>query len=77
MSFSDSIKTFVDKATASLEDQKARVAENAKRVLSETLGQDAGLIRGIVLNADTGKFHDIDAPEHVIQKLREAKLVEP
>lgn len=77
MSFSDSVKTFGEKATELLEDQKARVAENAKKVLAETLGDDVALVRSISLNADIGKFYDIDAPERVIQKLRDADLVAP
>lgn len=77
MGFSDSIRDFAEKTTALLEEQKARVAENAKKVLVETLGDDVALVRKIALNADIGKFYDIEAPEHVIQKLRDADLVGP
>jgi hypothetical protein len=77
MGFSDSVKDFAEKTTALLEEQKARLAENAKKVLAETLGDDVALVKSASLNADIGKFYDIEAPEHVIQKLRDANLVGP
>jgi hypothetical protein len=77
MGFSDSVKDFTEKAKALLEERKARVTENAKKVLAETLGDDFSLVRSIALNAEVGKFYDIDATEHVIQKLRDANLVGP
>jgi len=77
MGLPDSVKDFTEKAKALLDERVARVTENAKKVLAETLGDDVALVRSIVLNADVGKFYDIDAPEHVIQKLRDADLVGP
>jgi hypothetical protein len=76
MGFSDSIKAFIEnEAKPAMDRQVERVKENAREVLAETLGEDFALVRKIYINADIGKFYDIEAPEHVIQKLRDANLV--
>jgi hypothetical protein len=41
----------------------------------EVLGEDASLIESISLDANSGKFHCVIAPENVLAKLREADLL--
>ena len=76
MGFSDQIKSFTEQAKSSLELKKAEVEANARKVLSELLGEDISKIESISLNADTGKFHSVAAPENIIQKLKDANLWE-
>ena len=75
MGFSDQIKQFVDGAKAKLDGQVKVIEENAKKRLHEILGDDVSLIKSIRLDADVGKFHSIDAPPSVIDRLRTAGLL--
>ncbi|WP_139112764.1 hypothetical protein [Stutzerimonas nitrititolerans] len=74
MGFSDQIKAFAEQAKSSLELKKAEVEANARKVLSELLGEEVSKIESISLNSDTGKFHSVVAPESIIQKLKDANL---
>ena len=75
MSFSDDIKKFNETAKKAMEAKEREVQENAKKALIDVLGDDASLIEGISLDADTGKFHSVVAPERVLAKLHEANLL--
>ena len=75
MSFSDQIKRFADDTKAKLGDVVKQVEANAQKRLHEVLGDDVSLIKSIRLDADVGKFHAIDAPQSVIDRLRAADLL--
>ncbi len=75
MSFSDQIKRFADDTKAKLGDVVKQVEANAQKRLREVLGDDVSLIKSIRLDADVGKFHAIDAPQSVIDRLRAADLL--
>ena len=75
MKFSDQINNFTDKAKVGMEQAQQEVIANAKQRLGDVLGDDASLIKSIKLDADVGKFYDIEAPEAVLDKLRAAGLV--
>lgn len=75
MSFADQVKSFTDKAKEKMEEAQKQVIENAKLRLVEILGKDAQLITSIKLDTDVGKFYDIAAPSHVLEKLRASGLV--
>ena len=72
MGFGDQIKKFANEAKAKLGEQVKEVEVNAKKRLDELLGDDVSLIKSIRLDADVGKFHAIDAPQSVIDRLRAA-----
>lgn len=73
--FGDQVKNFADKAKAQLDQAQQQMAENAKQRLVEILGDDAALISSIKLDADIGKFYEIEAPIEVITRLRAAGVV--
>lgn len=75
MSFSDDIKKFTEKAKKGFEEAKEQLAINAKNRLQEVLGDEADKIKSIKLDADVGKFYDVDAPESVLKKLRNEGLL--
>lgn len=75
MGFGDQIKKFADDAKAKLDEQVKEVEANAKKRLHELLGDDVSLIKSIRLDADVGKFHAVDAPQSVIDRLRAAGLL--
>lgn len=75
MAFGDQIKRFTENAKQQLEDQKKQVEQNAKQRLIEILGDDIALIKSIAMDADVGKFYDIDAPQAIIDRLRSAGVV--
>lgn len=75
MAFGDQIKRFSENAKQQLEAQKKQVEQNAKQRLVEILGDDVALIKSIALDADIGKFYNIDAPHDVVDRLRIAGVV--
>ena len=75
MSFADRVKGFTDKVKADIEHAQQRAIENGKLRLVEILGEDAQLITSLKLDTDVGKFYDITAPDHVVEKLRASGLV--
>ena len=75
MGFADQIKAFTGKVNDALDAKKLDTESDAKKILLETLGEDASLIESISLDADVGKFYDVVAPEHVVAKLRAANLL--
>ena len=77
MSFSGDIKTFTNATKAKLDEALAQVEKNAKARLVEILGDDVSLIKSIRLDADVGKFYEVDAPDSVVEKLRQAGLLKP
>lgn len=75
MAFGDQIKRFAENAKQQMEAQKKEVEQNAKQRLAEILGDDVALIKSITLDADVGKFYNIDAPQEVVDRLRSAGVV--
>ena len=75
MTMSKGINEFVERQKLQLEEQQRQLQETAKQRLFEVLGNDVGLVKGIALDADVGKFFDIDAPQEVVDRLRAAGLV--
>jgi hypothetical protein len=75
MAFGDQIKRFTENAKQQMDAQKKQVEQNAKRRLVEILGDDVALIKSIALDADVGKFYNIDAPQEVVDRLRSAGVV--
>lgn len=75
MSFSDQIKKFSDNAKNEIEKKKKEVEINARNRLQELLLDEAREIKSITLDADIGKFYDVDAPASVLEKLRKADLL--
>lgn len=75
MDFGDQIKRFTENAKQQSEAQKKQVEQNAKQRLVEILGHDVALIKSIALDADIGKFYNIDAPQEVVDQLRIAGVV--
>ncbi len=75
MGFGDQVKNFVDKTKAQLDEAQQQVAANAKQRLAEILDDEAVLITSIKLDADLGKFYDIEAPTEIIARLRAAGVV--
>lgn len=69
------INEFVARERGKLEDQKRQLEERAKQRLVEVLGGDIRLVKAIALDADVGKFFDIDAPPEIIDRLRSAGLI--
>lgn len=76
MSFSDQIKKFSDNAKNEIEKKKKEVENNARNRLQELLlAEEMREIKSIKLDADIGKFYDVDAPASVLEKLRKADLL--
>lgn len=75
MSFSDQIKKLSDNAKNEIEKKKKEVEINARNRLQELLLDEAREIKSITLDADIGKFYDVDAPASVLEKLRKADLL--
>lgn len=75
MSFSDQIKKFSDNAKNEIEKKKKEVEINARNRLQELLLDEVREIKSITLDADIGKFYDVDAPASVLEKLRKADLL--
>lgn len=75
MAFGDQIKRFAENAKQQMEAQKKQVEQNAKQRLAGILGDDVALIKSIALDADVGKFYNIDAPQEVLDRLRSAGVV--
>ena len=75
MSFSDQIKKFSDNAKNEIEKKKKEVENNARNRLQELLLEEVREIKSITLDADIGKFYDVDAPASVLEKLRKADLL--
>lgn len=76
MSFADQIKKFSDNAKNEIEKKKKEVENNARNRLQELLlAEEMREIKSITLDADIGKFFDVDAPATVLKKLRKADLL--
>lgn len=75
MSFSDQIKKFSDNAKNEIEKKKKEAETNARNRLQELLLEEVREIKSITLDADIGKFYDVDAPASVLEKLRKADLL--
>lgn len=75
MGFEDQIKAFANNTKEAMETKRLEVENNAKKALHDLLGDDVSQIKSISLDADIGKFHSVVAPESVLAKLREAKLL--
>lgn len=75
MSFSDQIKKFSDNAKNEIEKKKKEAENNARNRLQELLLEEVREIKSITLDADIGKFYDVDAPASVLEKLRKADLL--
>ncbi|MHB8093173.1 MAG: hypothetical protein ACYDH8_16480 [Syntrophales bacterium] len=70
MGFADQIKQFVSNTKTNLNQlQKGMPLDE---FLAEHLGVDAKLITSIKFDPEKQKFYDVEAPESVIAKLREA-----
>lgn len=75
MSFSDQIKKFSDNAKNEIEKKRKEVEINARNRLQELLLDEVREIKSITLDADIGKFYDVDAPASILEKLRKADLL--
>lgn len=75
MKFNDQVKAFTEKAKSQMDEKLKETEENAKNVLQEVLGSDITQIKSIRLDADIGKFYSVDAPDFVIENLRQANLL--
>jgi hypothetical protein len=75
MGFSDDIKKFSNKTKENMQEKVKEVEINAEKILHDLLGEDISLIENISFDTDVGKFHNVVAPESVIDKLREAGLL--
>lgn len=75
MSFSDQIQKFSDNAINEIEKKRRVVEINARNRLQELLLDEVREIKSIALDADIGKFYDVDAPASVLEKLRKADLL--
>lgn len=72
MSFADDIKKFTSATLTKIEKIDEAQKEKIAAFLKEKLGDDAKLITSIKFDNDKLKFYDVEAPESVIAKLREA-----
>lgn len=75
MSFSNQIEKFVKTTQDKLGHMSAAVETNAVRKLREILGEDVTLIKEGAYDKSLGKFHSIDAPQSVIDRLRDAGVL--
>jgi len=75
MSFSDQISKFSDNAKNEIEKKRKEVEINARNRLQELLLDEVREIKSITLDADIGKFYDVDAPASILEKLRKADLL--
>lgn len=75
MGFGDQIKKFTDAAKTSIDPQAKTVEANARAKLAELLGDDISLIKSICLDADVGKFHSVDAPVSIVDRIHAAGLL--
>lgn len=75
MGFGDQIKQFADNQKKELEQARKQVGVNAEERLRQLLGADFKLVKNIKLDADVGKFYDVDAPEAIVKKIRAAGLL--
>lgn len=75
MDFGNQIKTFTDAAKEAINPQVKIVEANARAKLGELLGDDISLIKSIRLDADVGKFHAVDAPASIVDRIHAAGLL--
>lgn len=75
MKFGDQIKNFAESAKEKIDAQVQDLEQRAKAKLHELLGDDVALVKSISLDADVGKFHLVDAPQSVVDRIRAAGLL--
>ena len=76
MSFGHQTKKFSNLTQEKLQQMSAAVEASAAQKLREILGEDVALIKGGVYEKSLGKFHSIVAPQSVIDRLRDAGVLE-
>lgn len=72
MGFSDEIKKFSLDTSAKIKTMQDAQEEKITAFLKEKLGDDSKLITARKFDNEKLKFYDVEAPESVIAKLREA-----
>lgn len=75
MGFGDQIKQFTDNAKEKIAAAERLVEGNAKKRLADLFGDDVNQIKSIRLDADVGKFHSVDAPAFIVDRLRKEGLL--
>ena len=53
------------------------VEKAAGEILNDILGDEVSLIESISFSKAEGKFHSVEAPDEILDKLREADLLMP
>ncbi|WP_414608880.1 hypothetical protein [Stenotrophomonas pavanii] len=76
MDFSEDLDAFAAEQKKRIEEMLRLTEENARSVLVELLGEGVNTITAIRLNADTGKFYDVQAPTGIVEALRSAGLLQ-
>ena len=72
MSFAGDIGKFASKVTSQIEVAQVEQKERITQFLQELLGDESSTITRIKFDNETLKFYDIEAPESVVRKIREA-----
>jgi hypothetical protein len=71
MSFSKDIGNFASKALSTIEAAQKEQQVKVNQFLTDLLGEDVSKIEHIEFDNDTGKFFNLKAPNHIIEKFRE------
>lgn len=75
MGFSNQINKFVKDNQNMLQKIAQEKTEQSKIVLAEVMGDQLNTITAITYDLETGKFKDVEAPEHAKELLRKANLL--
>lgn len=75
MSFGNQLKKFAEMTTEQMRAASAEDEARAKQTLRDILGEDVLLIKDVTYDQSLGKFYAIDAPQSVIDRLRDAGVL--
>lgn len=75
MSFGNDIGKFVENQKARLAQAQKQAEQRFSKRLEEVLGADVHKITGGTIDLDSGTMRDVQAPEDVLYRLKEAGLI--